>query len=237
MGVRHRPQPNRRRNRVPAALGRPAARPILRTVDFFVYSRATLSAAKVEHDPALDEEHWSYMDRFADGMIARGPTLGADRDTWTGSVHIVDLPSADVARVFVEREPYNRAGLFEHHLVRRFKNLLGRTMWDFPGDSVDPRFLVIAHLTATAGEHAHDVLLRDFAALPREHVIVHGELRTLDDAEPAGGVLALQAPTREAVDALLAGGRDQLDEHLRRPDPRLGVRRSALTGRRPVVRG
>jgi uncharacterized protein len=153
------------------------------------------------------------MDRFADGMIARGPTLGADRNTWTGSVHIVDLPSADVAREFVEREPYNRAGLFEHHLVRRFKNLLGRTMWDFRGGSADPRFLVLAHLVTPADEHAHDALLRDFAALPREHVIVHGELLTLDDAEPAGGVLALQAPTREAVGALLAGGQDGLDAH------------------------
>jgi len=145
------------------------------------------------------------MDRFADGMIARGPTLGVDRSTWTGSVHIVDLPSDEAARGFIEREPYNRAGLFEHHLIRRFKNLLGRTMWDFPGGSVEPRFLVIAQLAAGAGEDAHDMLLRDFAALPREHVIVHGELLTLDDAEPAGRVLALQAPTREAVGALLGG--------------------------------
>ena len=76
------------------------------------------------------------MDRFADGMIARGPTLGADRETWTGSLHIVDLPSAEAAREFVEREPYNRAGLFEQHIIRRFKNLLGRTMWEFPGGVV-----------------------------------------------------------------------------------------------------
>ena len=72
------------------------------------------------------------MDRFADGMIARGPTLAPDRETWTGSLHILDLPSAEAAREFVEREPYNRAGLFEHHMIRRFENLLGRTMWEFP---------------------------------------------------------------------------------------------------------
>ena len=71
------------------------------------------------------------MDRFAEGMVARGPTLAADRATWTGSLHIVDLPSADAAQKFVEREPYNRAGLFEEHLIRRFDNLLGRTMWEF----------------------------------------------------------------------------------------------------------
>jgi uncharacterized protein len=152
-------------------------------MDFFVYSRA----AQVDHDPALDEEHWAYMDRFADAMVARGPTLAADRETWTGSVHILDLPSADAARDFVEREPYNRAGLFEHHTIRRFKNLLGRTMWEAPEASDDPRFLVIAE--------------RATAPLPPERLIIHGELLA-----PAGVVLALQAPTREAVARLLSGG-------------------------------
>jgi uncharacterized protein len=174
-----------------------SSRPTLDTIDFFVYSRAARSAADVEHDPALDEEHWSYMDGFADGMVARGPTLAADRATWTGSVHIVDLPSAEAAREFVEREPYNRAGLFEQHVIRRFKNLLGRTMWEFPGGSDDPRFLVIADAPADAGP-----------ALPRERLIVHGELLTLDGARPAGVALALQAPAREAVDALLRDPRD-----------------------------
>jgi uncharacterized protein len=160
-------------------------------VDFFVYSRAAPSAASVEHGRELDEEHWAYMDRFADGMTARGPTLGADRETWTGSLHIVDLPSADAAREFVEHEPYNRAGLFEHHTIRRFRNLLGRTMWEFPRAPDEPRFLAIAD--RAAGEHA----------VPREQLIVHGELLTPDDARQAGVVFALQAATRDVVDELL----------------------------------
>ena len=156
---------------------------------FFIHSRAGRGAEAVEDEAALNEAHWTYMDRFAAGMIARGPTLEADRTTWTGSVHIVDLPSAHAAREFVEHEPYNRAGLFEHHLIRRFGNRLGRTMWDFPGASDDPRFLVIADASAVD--------------LPPERLIVYGELSTPDDAWPAGVVLALHAPSREAVEALL----------------------------------
>jgi uncharacterized protein len=136
------------------------------------------------------------MDGFADGMVARGPTLAPDRATWTGSLHIVDLPSVDAAREFVEREPYNRAGLFGEHVIRRFNNLLGRTMWEFAGESGDPRFLVIAHFRA------------DFTALPRERLIVHGELLTPDEATPAGVALALEAPKREAVDTVLGAGPD-----------------------------
>jgi uncharacterized protein YciI len=192
----------------------PTRRPRLAAIDFFVYSRAASSAAKVEHDRALDEEHWSYMDRFADGMIARGPTLAADRETWTGSVHIVALPSVEAAHEFVEREPYNRAGLFEHHVIRRFTNLLGRTMWESPGGSHDPRFLVIADLRATAGQPAAAVALPDFTTLPRERRIVHGELLTPDGTRPAGIVLALQSPTREAVEeTVLGSGRAGLTQH------------------------
>ena len=171
-------------------------------MDFLIYSRAAPNAADIEDEDALNEAHWSYMDRFADGMVARGPTLGPDRETWTGSIHIVNLPSADAAHEFVEQEPYNRAGLFEEHLIRRFHNLLGRTMWEFPGASDEPRFMVIAEADA----HAPALPL---IALPRECLIVHGELLTPHDARPAGVALALQAPTRDAVDALLG-----LDQHL-----------------------
>jgi uncharacterized protein len=180
---------------------------------FFIYSRAAPSAASVEHDPALDDEHWSYMDTFADGMIARGPTLAADRETWTGSVHIVDLPSAEAARAFVEREPYNSAGLYERHTIRRFVNLLGRTMWESPGGSADPRFFVIAQRVPVAGEHAPALPAPDFTDLPRERLIVHGDLLTPDDARPAGVAFALQAPTREAVGILVSNGRPRLDEY------------------------
>ena len=186
----------------------------LDAIEFFVYSRAAPSAAEIEDDPALHEEHWSYMDRFGAGMIARGPTLATDRATWTGSLHIVDLPSAEAAHQFVEREPYNRAGLFEHHLVRRFRNLLGRTMWESLADPEAPRFLVIAQAPAAAGEPARAVPLPDLTALARERLFVHGELLTPDEARPAGVALALQAPTRQAVDALLRGPRVRLDEHL-----------------------
>ena len=153
------------------------------------------------------------MDGFAGGMTARGPTLAADRERWTGSVHIVDLPNAEAAREFVEREPYNRAGLFDHHTILRFENLLGRTMWESPAGSADPRFLVIAQREPGPGEHASALLLRDFTDLRRERLIVHGELLSLDDARPAGVALALQAPTREAVGVFLRDGRPGLEEH------------------------
>lgn len=84
------------------------------------------------------------MDGFAESMIARGPTLGTDRTTATGSLHVLGLPSVDAAHEFVAREPNSRAGIYAEHSIWRFENLLGRTMWEFSGEADEPRFLIIA---------------------------------------------------------------------------------------------
>jgi uncharacterized protein YciI len=171
-------------------------------MDFLIFSRGAAGAGDLEDDQALDEAHWSYMDRFADDMIARGPMLAADRTTWTGSIHIVDLPHPEAAQAFAEDEPYSRAGLFSQHVIRRFENRLGRTMWDFRGTFSDPRFFVVAHRHADADDQAPDAL-PDATALGSEGLIVAGDLRTLDDGRPAGFALALPAPSRDVVAALL----------------------------------
>ncbi len=176
-------------------------------MDFLVYSRTARAGVDSKDDPKLDEQHWSYMDGFAEGMTARGPTLGTDRERWTGSLHVVDLPGAEAAREFIAREPYNQAGLFEEHFIWRFANVLGRTMWQFAGAADEPQFLVLAHAAENPPKDASPVPVADLPPQLRERLIVYGELRNLDDEEPAGVALALQAPTREAVDALLGDGR------------------------------
>lgn len=176
-------------------------------IDFLVYSRSAPSAADSEDDAELDEQHWSYMDGFVDGMTARGPTLGTDRQTWTGSLHVVDLPGPNAAREFVAHEPYNRAGLFEEHFIWRFANFLRRTMWQFTGARDEPWFLVLARAADDSPKDPRPVPLADLPRELRERLIVYGELRTLDREEPAGVVFVVQVPTREALDALLGDRR------------------------------
>jgi hypothetical protein len=87
---------------------------------------------------AVLEEHWSYMDGFAESMTARGPTLDTDRETANGSLHVLALPSVDAGREFVAAEPNNRAGVYREHLLWRFENLLDRSMWEFPSRAAEP---------------------------------------------------------------------------------------------------
>lgn len=102
----------------------------LGVMEFFCYHRDRPGAGALRVE--LVEEHWSYMDTYAPAMIARGPTFVGD-DTITGSVHIVDLPHPAAARSFAFDEPGYQAGVYQDVLLRRWRNELGRTMWDFPG--------------------------------------------------------------------------------------------------------
>jgi uncharacterized protein len=113
-------------------------------MEWFVYGRDRPGAGSLREE--LAEAHWSFMDGYAGAMIARGPTLTADRTAATGSMHMVDLPDATAAREFAFEEPYYRAGVFADVLVRRWRNVLGGTMWDFEGDAAaNRRFLVLGH--------------------------------------------------------------------------------------------
>lgn len=99
-------------------------------MEFFCYHRDRPGSVALRE--ALLEEYWSYMDRCATEMIARGPTLTSDGDTPTGSVHIVDLPDRSAAHAFAFDEPNYQARVYRDVLLRRWHNTLGRTMWDFP---------------------------------------------------------------------------------------------------------
>lgn len=84
------------------------------------------------------------MDQYAAVIIARGPTFDSDADVLTGSLHILDLPDPEAARAFAFDEPGYQAGVYRGVLLRRWRNTLDRTMWDFPeGPDRDVRFLVL----------------------------------------------------------------------------------------------
>jgi len=78
-------------------------------VEFLCYHRDRVGSGPLRD--ALLERHGSYMDRYAQQMIARGPTLTPDGEHATGSIHALDLPDHAAARAFALEEPYYRAGI------------------------------------------------------------------------------------------------------------------------------
>lgn len=177
-----------------------------------MYSRDAAGAAALRDDDELLERHWSYMDGFAESMIARGPTLGSDRETATGSLHVLGLPSVDAAHQFVACEPNNRAGVYAEHSVWRFGNLLGSTMWEFSGATDQPKFLIIARVQRGQkhGKGVRPIPLESLSAPLRKRLILYGTLSTLDNARLIGLALAVQAGEKAAVHTLLEAERPGL---------------------------
>jgi hypothetical protein len=164
-------------------------------IEFFCYHRDRLGSAPLREK--LLEEHWSYMDRYATTMIARGPTFASDGDTPTGSVHILDLPDPATARAFAFDEPNFQAGVYRDVLLRRWRNTLGRTMWDFPGGRTGGnRFLVLGLGQGPAA---------DFAGPPnRTELIAYGPLLSDDGATWLGTAVLIRSPDPNAARAVLS---------------------------------
>lgn len=167
-------------------------------MEFLCYHRDRPGSVALRHE--LIEEHWSYMDRYEAELIARGPTFDAAGEVPTGSLHIVDLPDPAAARAFAFEEPNYQAGVYRDVLVRRWSNLLGRTMWDFPGGrSGGSRYLVMGFGTGVAVD-------LDVPA-DRDELIAYGPLLSDDGARWLGTALLVRAPDADAARAVLTRGR------------------------------
>ena len=167
-------------------------------VEFFCYHRDRPGSVGLREE--LREQHWSYMDRYQAEMIARGPTLADGDDAPTGSVHIVGLPGPAAARAFAFDEPNYQAGVYRDVLLRRWRNLLGRTMWDFPGGpDGGRRYLVLGFGADPAA---------DLAGPPgRDELIAYGPLLSDDGAAWLGTAALVRAPHPDAACAVLTRGR------------------------------
>ena len=165
-------------------------------MEFFCYHRDRPGSLALRDE--LLEDHWSYMDRFASEMIARGPTL--EGDTPTGSVHILDLRDPAAARAFAFDEPNYQAGAYRNVLLRRWRNALGRTMWDFAGGRTGGnRYLVLGLGTGQAA---------DLVPPPGEdELIAYGPLLSDDGTAWLGTAALARAPDADTARALLTPDR------------------------------
>ena len=154
------------------------------SMQFFCYHRDRAGSTPLRVE--MVEQHWSYMDRYAARLVARGPTFGGD-DTLTGSVHVVDLPDADAARAFAFDEPCYQAGAYRDVLIRR-------TRWERLGSPV-PGFLVLG-FTARPEPHPHAA-----PPPPRGELVGFGPLLS-DDGSWLVGAAALASAEDAARVAL-----------------------------------
>ncbi|WP_345718643.1 YciI family protein [Kineosporia mesophila] len=173
-------------------------------MEFFVFHRDRPGSLALRDD--LLQEHWSYMDRFATGMIARGPVFTADGENLVGSVHIADLPDLAGGRAFALEEPYYQAGVFRDVLLRRWRNVLGRTMWEFPGGTVgedDGGYLVLGLGSGPVPDsEATDEMVTQDA------LVTYGPLLCDDGRTRVGTVALVQAASAAEARGVLGSGND-----------------------------
>ena len=172
-------------------------------MEFFCYHRDRAGSTPLRE--AMVEDHWAYMDRFADTMIARGPTFTGD-ETLTGSVHILDLPDPAAARAFAFEEPCYQAGAYRDVLVRRWRNALGRTMWEYvAGQPNDNHYLALG-FNREPSETSTPVPTGD-------DLIASGPLLSDDGSLFLGMAMLLAAPDADAARELFTDDHVGIEVH------------------------
>jgi uncharacterized protein YciI len=116
-------------------------------------------------------------------------------------VHIVSLPDPAAARAFAFDEPNYQAGVYRDVLLRRWRNALDRTMWDFPGGRAGgSRYLVLGLGTGQAA---------DLAVPPdQDDLIAYGPLLSDNGATWLGTAVLIRAPDPAAARAILTPDRN-----------------------------
>ncbi|MFV2176412.1 hypothetical protein ACFHW2_02650 [Actinomadura sp. LOL_016] len=115
-------------------------------------------------------------------------------------MHIVDLPDPAAVRAFAFDEPCYQAGAYRDVLVRRWRNLLGRTMWDFPGGRTgEDRYLVL-------GLGAGEVVDPDVPS-GRDDLVAYGPLLSDDGDVWVGTAALVRASGPDAARAVLTAER------------------------------
>ena len=70
------------------------------------------------------QDHLAYA-RESGMVTLGGPFLAEDGETMIGSLIIIEAPDRAAAEAFVDKDPYMRAGLFEHVEIRPWKRAIG----------------------------------------------------------------------------------------------------------------
>jgi uncharacterized protein YciI len=70
------------------------------------------------------QAHLDYIAEFKDRVVMAGPTQTDDGAHMTGSLLIMDFADRKLAEAFAANDPYNKAGLFETVVVRRWKKVI-----------------------------------------------------------------------------------------------------------------
>lgn len=164
-------------------------------MDYLFYCRDQPDALPVLE--RLTEAHWDFMDGYADRLLVRGPTLDADGEAHTGSLHIVRLGGAEEAATFAYQEPFYRGGAYREVIIHRWRDRCGRTMRDFQPRGEEPLFLVLGH-AAPGSEPPRELSPPHLAGLA-----IYGWTEALDGARWTGFAAILQQSALAVVDALL----------------------------------
>ena len=154
----------------------------------------------------LIRQHWDFIAKYDDKLIARGPVMQADDlSAVIGSIHIVDLADFSEIETFVYDEPFAKADLFKTIIVSRFRLELGRTQFEYVSNPDSSRFFIYCpaskkHAIKTTELAANHI---NYCNGFDDHFVCHGSLLS-DEGDWQGNVYFMEFSNQKEAEEFIA---------------------------------
>jgi len=157
----------------------------------------------VERRAATLKAHVGHLDNYKAETWFSGPMMVGDGSNANGSFRVIDFPTRDETKTYIDTDPYTTADIFRSIDIERVFPYTGVRQRDYPQTEGNAQFIVIARTDPRSVSPEPDAGIADFLAAQGDAVLFAGMLS--DDAGETcqGALYVLDVPDRPAADALV----------------------------------
>ena len=157
----------------------------------------------VERRAATLKAHVGHLDNFKAETWFSGPMMVGDGSNANGSFRVIDFPTRDETKTYIDTDPYTTADIFKSIDIERVFPYTDVRQRDYPQTEGNAQFIVIARTDPRPVAVEPDAGMAEFLAAHGDTVLFAGMLS--DDAGRTcqGALYVLDVPDRPAADAFV----------------------------------
>jgi len=157
----------------------------------------------VERRAATLKAHVGHLDNFKAETWFSGPMMVGDGSNANGSFRVIDFPTRDETKTYIDTDPYTTADIFKSIDIERVFPYTGVRQRDYSQTEGNAQFIVIARTDPRPVAVEPDAGMAEFLAAHGDTVLFAGMLS--DDAGRTcqGALYVLDVPYRPAADAFV----------------------------------
>ncbi len=157
----------------------------------------------VERRAATLEDHKRHLDKFKAETWFSGPMQVGDGSNANGSFRVIDFPTRDETRTYIDTDPYTTADIFRSIDIERVVPFTDVRQRDYRQTGGNAQFIVISRTDPRPVEDAPNADMAEFLNAHRDGLVFAGMLADDTGEIGLGALYILDVADRAAADTFV----------------------------------